>query len=246
VTSEFGTRDALANDRACDLIVRVQLLRYDDNAGFAAQATNTRNPNVVIFLIGSRRTGFPTRSKPSGFGDSRGVTGHLHPVGDVLRRHFGEMPHLATDEFKRDKHRPPDARTCSQLIAHVKAPGPQWTPVGSLMNSGGGFKDCCAARYHQGFGPDIGKLAPKPIDLTIPPSAPVQGRRPSWTTCTPASPPDGGTAAIAGIAVHGMGGVGQTSRRGYAWAHRDDIPPCSSGRRDPGQTAPALAALAAA
>ena len=69
------------------------------------------------------------------------------------------------------------------------------------------------------------KLAPKPIDLHYPSIGTLFKGRKTFLDRLHASltRPDGGTAAIAGRAVHGMGGVGKTRAAvEYAWAHRDD------------------------
>ncbi len=69
------------------------------------------------------------------------------------------------------------------------------------------------------------KLAPKPIDLHYPSIDPLFKGRKTFLDRLHASltRPDGGAAAIAGRAVHGMGGVGKTRAAvEYAWAHRDD------------------------
>ncbi len=81
----------------------------------------------------------------------------------------------------------------------------------------------------------------KPIDLHYPSIDTLFKGRKTFLDRLHASltRPDGGAAAIAGTAVHGMGGVGKTRAAvEYAWAHRDDyyrsVP---AGRRDPGQAA---------
>jgi hypothetical protein len=113
------------------------------------------------------------------------------------------------------------------FIADVKAPGPQWTSVGSLHEFRaevltdllrGPLPPAVSARISE-------KLAPKPIDLHYPSIGTLFKGRSTFLDRLHASltRPDGGTAAIAGKAVHGMGGVGKTRAAvEYAWAHRDD------------------------
>ena len=146
VSSEFGTvRDVLANDLQShdDLIVRVQRsFRYDDNAETLLHKLRNyiETCNVVIFLIGSRSgAGFPTAIEAERFRDDlpQGITEASYTQWEMFfARHFGKkcLIYFATDDFKRDKPAtPPDDREALQsaFIAHVKAPGPQWTSVGS-------------------------------------------------------------------------------------------------------------------
>jgi Domain of unknown function (DUF4062) len=241
VSSEFGTvRDALANDlQSHDLIVRVQRsFCYDDNAETLLHKLRNyiETCHVVIFLIGSRSgAGFPTTIEAERFRDDLplGIAAASYTQWEMLfARHFGKkcLIYFATDEFKRDKPAtPPDDRQALQsaFIAYVKAPGPQWTSVGSLHEFRAEvLKDPLSSPLPPGVSAQISaKLAPKPIDLHYPSIGTLFKGRRTFLDRLHASltRPDGGAAAIAGRAVHGMGGVGKTRAAvEYAWAHRDD------------------------
>jgi hypothetical protein len=246
VTSEFGSaRDALANDLQShdNLIVRVQRsFRYEDDAETLLHKLRNyiETCDVMIFLIGARSgTGFPTAIEAEPFrGDHpQEITEASYTQWEMFfARRLGKkcLIYLVADEFERDQHGAPPG-DCPHLqtnfIAHVS--GPQRTSVRSRDEFRAEvLKDLLHSPLPPGVSARIAEnLAPKPIDLHYPSIGTLLKGRKTFLDRLHASltRPDGGTAAIAGKAVHGMGGVGKPEPPwNMPGRTATTTPPCSS------------------
>jgi tetratricopeptide (TPR) repeat protein len=241
VSSEFASaRDALANDlQAHDVIVRVQRsFRHDGAADTLLHKLRNyiEQCDVVVCLIGARSgTGFPVPAEAAAFPDDlpAGIAEASYTQWEFFfARRFKRrcLIYVATGAFAGDAA--PEDRPDLQaaFLARVKALGLQWTPVGSLHEfRAEALKDLLklpqppelSARLAE----RLAELPPKPILLPYPSLGTLFKGRDAFLRRLRASltRPDGGAAAIAGRAVHGLGGVGKTRAAvEYAWAHRAD------------------------
>ena len=228
VSSEFGqARDTLAASlRSRDMLIRVQ----SDFRQEAGSDTTLRKLHdyiqacsAVVCIIGQRSGALPPPAAAKPFA-------HMLPPGVAeasytqweffFARHYKRRLsiYIATAAWKPDRDAPVDDRPDLQqaLIRHIA--GEQ-----------GLDRDYFDAIDRLGHlvlkEPWPQEPAPKPIDLHYPSIGPLFKGRETFLARLRASltRPDGGTAAIAGRAVHGMGGVGKTRAAvEYAWAHRDD------------------------
>ena len=230
VSSEFGAaRDALADAlQALDMSVRVQRsFLYDPTAGTLLHqlANYIETCEAVVCLIGTRSGGgFPEREEAAPFLD-RGIL----PPGIAeasytqweffLARHFKRrhLVYVATDRFlpnaPAEKEDRPDLQAA--FATHVRALGMRAPRV----DSAGDFR---AEVLKDMLVPPP---ADKPIVLPYPSLGTLFKGRDGFLDRLHASlaRTGGGTAAIAGRALHGMGGVGKTRAAvEYAWAHRGD------------------------
>ncbi len=234
VSSEFGAaRDALADAlQAHDMTVRVQRsFRYDPGAETLLHqlANYIQHCDAVVCLIGTRSVGgFPEQDEAAPF-VARGIL----PPGIVaasytqweffLARHFKRrcLVYFATDKFTAEAACPKEDRHDLQaaFAAHVKSLGLRAPRV----DSAGDFR---AEVLKDILQPGPGTSRPdQPIVLPYPSLGTLFKGRAGFLARLRSSltRPDGGAAAIAGRAVHGLGGVGKTRAAvEYAWAHQTD------------------------
>ncbi len=228
VSNEFGSaRDWLASDlQSHDVPHRIQRsFRHDGQADTLLHklANYIERCGTVVCLIGRRSgTGFPQPGEAEAFR-------HCLPPGIAeasytqweffFARHFKRrcLVFFATDSLKPDTETPPDgdrADLQAAFVAYVQTLGLQWASVG---NAGDYRAEALKELLHH-------ERIPKPIILPYPSLGTLFKGRDDFLHRLRASltRPDGGTAAIAGRAVHGLGGVGKTRAAvEYAWAHRD-------------------------
>jgi hypothetical protein len=227
VSSEFGSaRDALANDlQSHDVTVRVQRsFRHDGKADTLLHKLHNyiESCDAVVCLAGTRSgAGFPKPGEAAPFVDMLpdGFTEASYTQWEFFfARHFKRrcLVYFATNKFRRDKRVSP-ARDRPKLqtsfATHIKSLGVQWTPVDGRQQLRAEVLKDLWSREH----------ADKPIVPPYPSLGTLFKRRDAFLRRLRASltRPDGGTAAIAGRAVHGLGGVGKTRAAvEYAWAHR--------------------------
>ena len=246
VSSEFASaRDALADAlQAHDVIVRVQRSFRDDPDAptlLDQLAGYIKTCDAVVCLIGTRSgAGFPKpRESPPYLAQNilpPGIAEASYTQWEYfLDGHFGvrRLVYFATPDFRPDQPDPPkDDRPGLQsaFAAHVECSGKRAPRV----DSSGDFraevlKDLLQAPLPRdlraGLRNDLQALRLKPIVLPYPSLGTLFMGRGTFLTRLRASltRPGGGTAAIAGKAVHGMGGVGKTRAAvEYAWAHQDE------------------------
>ena len=234
VSSEFGAaRDALADAlQAHDMTVRVQRsFRHDPGAETLLHqlANYIESCDAAVCLIGTRSGGgFPEPDEAAPF-LARGIL----PPGITeasytqweffLTRHFGRhcLVYFATSAFAPEAACPKEDRPDLQVVfaAHVKSLGLRAPRVDNAdAFRAEALKDILRPS------PD-GPQPHKPIVLPYPSLGSLFKGRAGFLARLRASliRPDGGTAAIAGRAVHGLGGVGKTRAAvEYAWAHTSD------------------------
>jgi hypothetical protein len=228
VTSEFGNaRDAVAASlRARDLLLRVQ----SDFRQQPASDTSLRklhdyihDCSAVVCLLGTRSGAMPPAAAAAPFA-------HMLPTGIVeapytqweffFARYYKRRLslYIATDAWTADKPAPVDDRPDLQLalIQHIE------TEQGLDRDYFGNVDRLCHLVLKEDWPRE---KPPKPVLLPYPSLGTLFKGRDAFMRRLRASltRPDGGTAAIAGRAVHGLGGVGKTRAAvEYAWAHRDD------------------------
>jgi hypothetical protein len=229
VSSEFGSaRDALANDlQSHKLTVVIQRsFRNDGKAGTLLRKLKTyiEDCDLVVCLIGARSgAGFPEPAEATEFADylPSGIAEASYTQWEfIFAQHFDRprLIYLATEDFPPDQTpAPKDDRPDLQavFVRYVRSLGVPWTPVDN--------------RHHFVAEALNDILSPPPahklIVLPYPSLGTLFKGRDAFLRRLRASltRPDGGTAAIAGRAVHGLGGVGKTRAAvEYAWAHRAD------------------------
>jgi len=232
VSSEFGlARDALANDlQSRDVTVRVQRsFRYDHEADTLLHKLHNyiKGCTTVVCLIGSRSgAGFPTPAEAAPFAEFLpvGITEASYTQWEFFFAHR-LIPRSLLVYFSTDKFVPPDVsqapaedRPALQAVfaGYVRSLGRQWAPVDNRdAFRAEAFKDLIAPA----------ERADKLIALPYPSLGTLFKGRDAFMQRLRASltRADGGTAAIAGRVVHGLGGVGKTRAAvEYAWAHRAD------------------------
>jgi tetratricopeptide (TPR) repeat protein len=244
VSSEFAqARDALASDlQSHEVTVSVQRsFRHDDAAETLLHKLRNyiEHCDVVVCLIGARSgAGLPVAVEAAAFRDDLpvGITEASYTQWEFFfARRFNRrcLVYLASSKFRPDKRNAtPEDRPDLQaaFVAYVKALGVQRTAVGSLHEfRAEALKDLLQGPLPAALSVQlVEKLAETPSKLILLPYPSLEtlfkGRdaflrrlRASLTR------PDGGAAAIAGRAVHGLGGVGKTRAAvEYAWAHRAD------------------------
>ena len=232
VSSEFeGARDALANDLQGHegVTVLVQRSFHHDHAADTL-LQRLRNAiagcDTVIFLIGDRSgTGFPEKDEaavykdelPDGFSEASYTQWEF-----FFARRLGKrcLIYFAADGFRKDPG--PDDRADLQtaFVGYVKSLGPQWRGVRNIDD----FLARVANDFFAGVGGGGGEPPHKPIVLPYPSIGSLFKGRDAFMARLRASltRDGGGAAAIAGRAVHGLGGVGKTRAAvEYAWAYRD-------------------------
>jgi tetratricopeptide (TPR) repeat protein len=226
VTSEFGqARDALAKD----LGARNTLVRVQDS--FRAEATAdtllrllhdyVRGCSAVVCMLGTRGGTCPPRAAvtaeframlPDGVSEATYTQWEF-----FFARHYKRRLSLcrATVDFKPERDRPSDGDRPdlqAAFLRYIDDTGLHWI----------GFSSRHELRAEVLKEDWPRELPAKPILLPYPSLGTLfKGRlRRLRTSLTRA---DGGTAAIAGRAVHGLGGVGKTRAAvEYAWAYHDD------------------------
>jgi hypothetical protein len=234
VSSEFGqARDALTDDfGARDVLVRVQeqfLPERRIHTLLEGLDGYIRTCTAVICIIGKRSGACPKpaeaapfkRMLPDGVAEASYTQWEYY-----LARHYEKecLLYIAGDDYKPDRKKPtgadfPDLQR--EFVARIIDAGlrhTRFTTVDQLRAEVGKHhwpprKDTPAG------GP------PKLILLPYPSLGPLFKGREAFLRRLRASltRADGGAAAIAGRAVHGLGGVGKTRAAvEYAWAHRTE------------------------
>ncbi len=241
VSNEFASaRDALANDlQAQDVTVRVQRSFRPDGAAetlLHKLRNYIEHCDVVVCLIGARGgAGFPVAAEAASFAADlpAGIAEASSTQWEFFfARHFNRrcLVYVATGAFTPDKpgatpEDRPDLQ--SAFLAHVKALGRQRTEVGSLHEfRAEALKDLPRGPLPDALSERVAErlaVVSKLILLPYPSLGTLFKGRDLFMRRLRASltRPDGGAAAIAGRAVHGLGGVGKTRAAvEYAWAHR--------------------------
>ncbi len=228
VSSEFGSaRDALgASLRSRDMLIRVQ---SDFRQQAAADTTlrklrdYIRDGSAVVCVIGKRSGAMPAATAAAPFADMLppGVSGASYTQWEFwFARHYKRRLsiYIATDAWVPDKPSPVGDRTDLQdaLLHYI-------VDEQDLDRDYFGNVDRLC---HLVLKEDWPREVPDKLILLPYPSlgtlfkgreAFLRGLRASLTRA------DGGAAAIAGRAVHGLGGVGKTRAAvEYAWAHRGE------------------------
>jgi tetratricopeptide (TPR) repeat protein len=221
LTDDFGTRDVLVKVQEQflpDRNVRTLLEALDDY---------TRSCRAVICVIGKRSGACP---KPDEVARLPGVL----PDGVAqasytqweyyLARHHGKecLLYIAQDGYEPDEKTPsgadfPDLQR--DFVARITGSGLHYDGFASVDEL------CRRVGLHR-WPPRVpaeARSTHKPIVLPYPSLGTLFKGREAFLRRLRASltQPDGGAAAIAGRAVHGLGGVGKTRAAvEYAWAHR--------------------------
>ncbi len=229
VSSEFGSaRDTLAASlRSRDLLLRVQsdfrqqamadttLRKLHDYIRDCGAVVCAHRPAQRCDAAGRFRRAVRAHAAA---GDHRSV---LHPVGVLLR------PPLQTAAVALHRHAMPGSLTNPRPLDD--RPDLQQALIRYIVDEQGldrDYFDNVDRLCHLVLKEDWPReLPPKPIVLPYPSLGTLFKGRDAFLPRLRASltRADGGAAAIAGRAVHGMGGVGKTRAAvEYAWAHRDD------------------------
>jgi tetratricopeptide (TPR) repeat protein len=240
VSSAFASaRGALANDlQAHDVSVRIQRsFRHDDAAETLLHKLRNyiERCDVVVCLVGTRSgSGFPVAAEAAAFPGilPAGMTEASYTQWEFFfARHFKRrcLVYFATADFRPDAAAAAEDRPDLQaaFMAHVRSLGLQWTPVGGVHEfRAEAMKDLLKAPLPPALTERLTeRLAQRVILLPYPSLGTLFKGRDTFMQRLRASltRPEGGTAAIAGRAVHGLGGVGKTRAAvEYAWAHRAD------------------------
>ena len=226
VSSEFAAaRDALAKDLlALRLKVTWQeMFRQEVTSDTLLRLIHdyVRDCQAVVCAVGRRSGACPPPTAAAAFS-------HMLPDGIAVAsytqwelffaRHYKKRlsVYRATGDYSPDQTTGPDVPGLQDaFLNHIDNEGLHWTGFGSTDR-------LCREVLKEDW-PNV--PSDKPIILPYPSLGTLfKGRdaflkrlRDSLTR------PDGGKAAIAGRAVHGLGGVGKTRAAvEYAWAHRDD------------------------
>jgi len=234
VSSEFETaRDALANDlQSHEIVVSVQRsFKHDRKAGTLLQKLSNyiETCDVVIFLMGARSgAGFPRPSEAAPFAPDLpgGIAEASYTQWEYfLARKFGKecMIYIATSGFRPNRRDPSPADKAdlqTAFVAHVKSDGKQWNSVSNRHDFRAAvLRDLLHAPLPEAAAGQIRKLQPVVV-LPYPSLGTLFKGRDAFMDRLRASlvRDGGGTAAIAGRAVHGLGGVGKT-RAAVEYAH---------------------------
>jgi tetratricopeptide (TPR) repeat protein len=233
VSSEFeSARDALANDlQSHEILVCVQRsFRHDHNAGTLLHKLSNyiEQCNVVIFLMGARSAaGFPQPPEEAPFADGlpNGIAEASYTQWEyVLARKFHKpcLIYVAGPEFPADKAAGAGDKAALQaaFVEYVKSDGKQWSTVTNKHD----FRACVLRDLLRApLPPEVLKQVRKLQPIIVLPYHSLgplfKGRDAFLCRLRDSLVRDGGgTAAIAGKAVHGLGGVGKT-RAAVEYAH---------------------------
>jgi hypothetical protein len=228
VSSEFGSaRDALgASLRSRDMLIRVQ---SDFRQQAAADTTlrklhnYIRDCSAVVCVIGKRSGAMPSVAAAARFADMlpSGISEASYTQWEFwFARHYKRRLsiYIATDAWTTDKPAPAGDRTDLQdaLIHYIV------DEQDLDRDYFGDVHHLCHLVLKEDWPRE---LPAKLILLPYPSLGTLFKGRDAFLRRLRASltRADGGTAAIAGRAVHGLGGVGKTRAAvEYAWAHRAD------------------------
>jgi tetratricopeptide (TPR) repeat protein len=232
VSSEFASApDALTDDfGARDVLVRVQeqfLPARRLHTLLEALDGDIQTCEAVICVIGKRSGACPKPEEAAPFQ-------HILPDGVAdasytqwefyLARHYSKecLLYLATDEYKPDVVKPtsedfPDLQRA--FVARMIGSGLRCTSFATVNQ----LRAEVGTHHWPSREASHDRAPSKLIALPYPSLGTLFKDRDAFLRRLRASltRPDGGTAAIAGRAVHGLGGVGKTrAAMEYAWAHR--------------------------
>ena len=232
VSSEFASaRDALTDDfGARDVLVRVQeqfLPARRLHTLLEALDGDIQTCEAVICVIGKRSGACPKPEEaapfqhilPNGVADASYTQWEFY-----LARHYSKecLLYLATDEYKPDVVKPtsedfPDLQRA--FVARMIGSGLRCTSFATVNQ----LRAEVGTHHWPSREASHDRAPSKLIALPYPSLGTLFKDRDAFLRRLRASltRPDGGTAAIAGRAVHGLGGVGKTRAAvEYAWAHR--------------------------
>ncbi len=226
VTNEFGSaRDTLAASlRSRDLLLRVQSdFRQQAEADTTLRKLHDyiRDCAAVVCVIGRRSGAMPPAASAAPFAAMLppGVNEASYTQWEFFfARHYQRRLsiYIATDAWKPDKDAPPADRPDLQqaLIRHIV------DEQGLDRDYFGDVHHLCHLVLKEHWPQE---LPPKPVVLPYQSIGSLFKGRSSFLDRLHASLRKAGSAAIAGKAVHGMGGVGKTRAAvEYAWQYRDD------------------------
>jgi len=232
VSSEFASApDALTDDfGARDVLVRVQeqfLPARRLHTLLEALDGDIQTCEAVICVIGKRSGACPKPEEaapfqhilPNGVADASYTQWEFY-----LARHYSKecLLYLATDEYKPDVVKPtsedfPDLQRA--FVARMIGSGLRCTSFATVNQ----LRAEVGTHHWPSREASHDRAPSKLIALPYPSLGTLFKDRDAFLRRLRASltRPDGGTAAIAGRAVHGLGGVGKTRAAvEYAWAHR--------------------------
>jgi tetratricopeptide (TPR) repeat protein len=226
VTNEFGSaRDTLAASlRSRDLLLRVQSdFRQQADADTTLRKLHDyiRDCTAVVCVIGRRSGAMPPAASAAPFAAMLppGVSEASYTQWEFFfARHYKRRLsiYIATDAWKPEKDAPPADRPDLQrgLIRYIVE------EQGLDRDYFGDVHHLCHLVLKEHWPQE---LPPKPVVLPYPSLGSLFKGRETFLDRLHVSLHKGVTAAIAGKAVHGMGGVGKTRAAvEYAWQYRND------------------------